>query len=73
LKVLGDKLSLKSSPNVWKLLGYFKNIPFKVKKTAGVTFLGNFRKIGLIFIPLFNHTGARPFANFMSHLLVTHY
>ena len=42
-KVLGGKLSYKSSPNVWWLKGHFENISFEVK-TAVVTFLGNFIK-----------------------------
>ena len=28
-KVLGDIISFKSTPNVWRLLGYFENITFK--------------------------------------------
>ena len=48
LKVLVGKLSFKSSPNVWCLLGHFENITFEVK-TAVVTFLGNLIKNWLLF------------------------
>ena len=40
LKVLGDKLSHKSSPNVWWLSGYLANI------TGLVPYWDNFRKMG---------------------------
>ena len=28
LKVLGEKIPFKGSPNVWRLLGYFENMTF---------------------------------------------
>ena len=48
LKVLGDKLSFKSSPNVWWLSGYFKNITFN-QKLLWLPFWATLDKIGLIF------------------------
>ena len=55
-KALGDKISYKSSPNIWSLFGQFWKKTSILRTTAVATFWATFEQWWGTFIPIFGHT-----------------